>query len=91
MNPMKSLQKVMKKVKSDVMWNACAAIIFIMVSFITWLSVLFKSASMIIDENQIFDKTKNAIIFYIINMIIACLLTIICYELVLVFQSIVKS
>ena len=45
----------------------------------------------IIDENQIFDKTKNAIIFYIINMIIACLLTIICYELVLVFQSIVKS
>ena len=82
---MKSLQKVMKKVKSDVMWNACAA------SFITWLSVLFKFASMIIDENQIFDKTKNAIIFYIINMIIACLLTIICYELVLVFQSIVKS
>ena len=78
----------MKKVKSDVMWNACAAIIFIMVSFITWLSVLFKFASMIIDENQIFDKTKNAIIFYIINMCIASALTLLCYEIVLIFQRV---
>nr|DAH99168.1 MAG TPA: hypothetical protein [Caudoviricetes sp.] len=88
---MKSLQKVMKKVKSDMMSNLCAAIIFVIVSFVTWLSVLFKLASVVLDENQIFATSKMAVMFYIVNMILACILTITCYELVLVMQSYIKN
>lgn len=69
------------------MRDICAAIIFIIVSFITWLSVSFRIASLIIDEERIFEETKTAVTFYAINMIVACLLTIICYELVIIVQN----
>ena len=75
----------MRKVKSDAMRDICAAIIFIIVSFITWLS--FRIASLVIDEDRIFEETKTAVAFYAINMTIACLLTIICYELVTIVQN----
>lgn len=88
---MKSLQKVMRKVKSDMMSDLYAAIIFVIISFVTWLSVLFKLASIIIDENQIFATNKMSVTFYIVNMILACILTITCYELVLVMQNCVKN
>ena len=77
----------MRKVKSDAMRDICAAIIFIIVSFITWLSVSFRIASLVIDEDRIFEETKTAAAFYAINMTIACLLTIICYELVTIVQN----
>lgn len=80
---------MMRKVKSDAMKNICGAGIFIIVSFITWLSVSFRIASVIINEERIFGETKKAIMFYLVNMFIAYLLTIICYELVLIIQRIV--
>jgi len=77
----------MRKVKSDAMRDICAAIIFTMVSFITWLSVSFRIASLVIDEDRIFEETKTAVAFYAINMAIACLLTIMCYELATIVQN----
>lgn len=70
------------------MSNLYAAIIFVIISFVTWLSVLFKLASIIIDENRIFATNKMSVTFYIVNIILACILTKICYELVLAVQKV---
>ena len=42
-----------------------AAIIFLIISFVTWLSVSFRISSIIINEEEIFAETKKAVIFYI--------------------------
>ncbi len=65
-----------------------AAIIFLIISFVTWLSVSFRISSIIINEEEIFAETKKAVIFYIINMCIASALTLLCYEIVLIFQRV---
>ena len=65
-----------------------AAIIFLIISFVTWLSVSFRISSIIIYEVEIFAETKKAVIFYIINMSIASALTLLSYEIVLIFQRV---
>lgn len=72
-----------------IMTNIISALIFVVISFITWLSVSFKVASYFIDEKKIFKKQANAIYFYLINILIAIFITVFCYMLVGVFQRLV--
>lgn len=64
------------------MINIVVAIFFVIISFITWLSISFKIAGNFIDDDVIFSRQSSAIIFYFINCIIAIIVTIFCYILV---------
>ena len=68
------------------MLNIVVEICFIVISLFTWLSVSFKCASFLVDENKIFAKTKSAIIFYFINGLVSIVMTTICYILVCIIQ-----
>nr|DAZ67664.1 MAG TPA: hypothetical protein [Caudoviricetes sp.] len=68
------------------MHSVYVAIIFLIFSFITWLSVSFRIASCFVDDNFIFSNLKMTILFYFCNIVIAIFLTIICYSLVTMVQ-----
>lgn len=69
------------------MINVVSAIFFVIISFVTWLAISFKLSSYFIDEEILFKDQKRAIMFYIFNMLIALVITAICYALVCVMQK----
>lgn len=68
------------------MLNILFAIFFIVLSLITWMSVLFRIEGTFVDETAIFSSPRRAILFYCINLIIAVIMTIVCYILICVLQ-----
>lgn len=85
---MRHLQRIERKIKSDNMLNILAAIFFVVLSFITWLSVSFKISGMFIDERKVFSNWHGAVLFYAANSIIALLLTIFCYIFLVFIQRV---
>lgn len=69
------------------MINIIGALCFLILSFLTWLSVSFKCASYFINENIIFGKQNRAIWFYFINISVSIVMTIFCYCLICIIQE----
>ena len=72
--------------RSDEMLNILFAIFFIVLSLLTWMSVLFRIEGIFVDETAIFSNQRRAILFYCINLIIAVIMTIVCYIMVCALQ-----
>lgn len=72
--------------RSDEMLNILFAILFIVLSLVTFLSVLFRVEGNFIDEDVIFSSQGKAILFYFINIIVAAFMTMIFYILICVVQ-----
>lgn len=72
--------------RSDEMLNILFAILFIVLSLVTFLSVLFRVEGNFIDEDVIFSSQGKAILFYFINIIVAAFMTMIFYILICVLQ-----
>lgn len=68
------------------MLNILFAIFFVALSFVTWLSVLFRVEESFVDEDMIFSSQRRAILFYFINILIAAFMTVLCYMLVCLLQ-----
>lgn len=68
------------------MLNVLFAIFFVVFSLITWMSVLFRIEETFVDETVIFSSLRRAILFYCINLIIAVIMTIVCYILICILQ-----
>lgn len=71
------------------MVNIIGAFIFVIISFITWLAVLFKIVSHFIDERYIFSNQARILVFYFINIMLALIMTVISYIFVCMFQDVV--
>lgn len=69
------------------MKNYLAALLFIVIAFVTGLSIAFNVCSMVGEEENFFKTTKNALIVYGVSIAIAILFTIISYSVVIKVQN----
>lgn len=71
------------------MINTIMLVFFLCFSFITWISVSFRISAIFVNEDWIFEKLKRAFWFYVINGIVAFIMTFFCYILVCLLQRVV--
>ena len=75
--------------RSDEMLNILFAIFFIVLSLVTFYSVLFRIEGNFVDEDVIFSSQGKAILFYFINIIVAAFMTMILYIFICVLQRVI--
>ena len=71
------------------MVNVVVAIIYCIVSFIAWLSVIFSLINKVFEENYLFTNISRAILLYVSSGVLAAIMTSVSYFLVCSLQRII--
>lgn len=77
------------KNKGGGMVNVVVAIIYCIVSFIAWLSVIFSLINKVFEENYLFTNISRAILVYVSSGVLAAIMTSVSYFLVCNLQRII--
>lgn len=71
------------------MINIVVAVIYCIISFITWLSVSFSLIGKVMDENFLFSNLLKAVLTYICGGLISSVMTLISYFLICNLQKVI--
>lgn len=71
------------------MYNIIMALVYIIISMLTWISVCFKISGLIWGEETLFSSKTKAVILYIVSIIVAVILTLIGYMYITIFQQLI--
>ena len=71
------------------MKNYVAAVIFIVISFLTGLSIAFNICALLGNEKEFFVTKKRALTIYLVGGLCATLFTVISYVIVCFIQNMV--